>query len=71
MKFFKNPVVAVVLALVIILGSTLVNVHVKYGALCRGVTDDFYEENGIAGEFFNTLLDNVSKIVDLGYFIKV
>lgn len=57
MKFFKNPVVAVLLALVIVLGSTLVNVHVKYGALCRGVTDDFYEENGIADQLSSIRMD--------------
>lgn len=48
MKFFKNPVVALILALVLVLGSTIMNVHFKFGALCRNVSEELYAENGIA-----------------------
>ncbi len=57
MKFFKNPVVAVLLALLIVLASTLVNVHVKYGKLCRSVTDEFYAEAGIADQLSSIRMD--------------
>ena len=38
------------LALVLILGSTLLNVHCKFGALCQDVTDGLYAEDGIAAQ---------------------
>ena len=57
MKLFKNPVVAVLLALVLILGSTLLNVHWKFGGLCREVTDGLYAEDGIAAQLETIRVD--------------
>ena len=48
MKFFKNRGVALVLCLLIVLGSTLLNTHMKFGGMCRELTDAFYGEGGIA-----------------------
>ena len=48
MKFFKNRAVALILCVLIVVGATLLNTHVKFGALCRELTDAFYDEGGIA-----------------------
>ena len=48
MKFFKNRVVALILCLLIVVGATLLNTHVKFGALCRELANTFYDDDGIA-----------------------
>ncbi len=50
MKFFKNRGVALVLCVLIVLGATLLNTHVKFGGMCRQLTDAFYRDGGIAPE---------------------
>lgn len=60
MKFFKNPVVAFLLCLVIVLGSTLLNTHIKFGRLCQEVTDEFYGEDGIAAQLSSLRVDAVA-----------
>ena len=43
MKFFKNPVVAVLLSLAIVISSTLISTNIKLGKRCDKVSDGFYE----------------------------
>ncbi len=57
MKLLKNPVLAFMLALLIVVSSTLVNVHVKYGRICRDVSETFYAENGIADHLSSIRMD--------------
>ena len=47
MKFFRKPVTAIILAFLIVAGSTLINVHWKFGAICREIQDSFYETGRI------------------------
>ena len=47
MKFFKKPVTAIILALMIVAGSTLINVHWKFGAKCQEIQNSFYETGRI------------------------
>ena len=60
MKVLKNPVVALLLTFVIVLTSTLVNTNLKFGRLCRDVTDDFYGEDGIAAQLSFLRVDAVA-----------
>ena len=60
MKFFKNPVVAVILSALIVLCSTLVSVNIKFGARCREITDEFYTGD----EAMVKPLNNISASVD-------
>lgn len=41
-KFLSNRLVALLLSALIVVGSTLVSVHVKLGAQCDKITDGFY-----------------------------
>ena len=50
MRFFKNPVVAVLLSAVIILASTLGSVKVKFGAKVQEVNDVFLDGMEYNGE---------------------
>lgn len=59
MKFFRNPVTAFLLALLIVAGSTLINVHWKFGAKCRDVQNSFYETGGIAKQLEAIRQDSV------------
>lgn len=43
MKFFKKPIVALLLSALIIFSSTVLSVEVKLGAKCQDITDGFYE----------------------------
>ena len=47
MKFFKNRAVALILCVLIVVGATLVNTHVKFGALCRDMTNTFFDDGEI------------------------
>ncbi|MBR5094074.1 MAG: hypothetical protein IK095_03180 [Oscillospiraceae bacterium] len=46
MKLFKNPVVAWIVCLALIFGSTLLNTRIRFGRLCRDAEADF---NGLGG----------------------
>lgn len=43
MKFLKNPFVAVLLSLAIVISSTLISTNIKLGRRCDKVRDGFYE----------------------------
>ena len=47
MKFFKNRAVALILCVLIVVGATLLNTHVKFGALCRNMTNTFFDDGEI------------------------
>ena len=67
MKLLKNPVVAVLLSLVIVVASTLVSVNLRFGAKCQAVTDGFYDgvdSDGYRQQAMATHLKNIGSYVD-------
>ena len=60
MKFFKNPVVAVLLSALIVIASTLGSVNIRFGAKCQDIADDFYAGD----ESMVKPLNNISASVD-------
>lgn len=67
MKFFKTPVVAVFLALIIILSSTVLSVNVKLNAKSRAITDGFYSGvryEGYTHPSISTQLSNICGAAD-------
>ena len=42
MDFLKKRPVAIILALIIVVGSTLLSVNIKLGSKCQTITDGFY-----------------------------
>ena len=57
MKILKNTVILVLLALVVVLGSTLLNTRFKLGMLCREASAEFYENTGIATQLDSICVD--------------
>lgn len=55
MNFFKNPLVAVLLAVIVVAGSTLVNTDVKLGEACQAAEDAFYTNDGSAKSIYSRL----------------
>lgn len=43
MKLFKNPFVAVLLSLLMVISSTLISTNIKLGRRCEKISDGFYE----------------------------
>ena len=67
MKVFKNPVFAVLLAIVVVIASTLINVNVKFGRKCDAVSDLFYEgvpTRGYTQSAIASDLENISAYAD-------
>ena len=67
MKLFKNPVFAVVLAVVVVIASTLINTNIKFGRRCSAVSDMFYEGVAIKGYTqtpIATHLENIAAYAD-------
>ncbi len=62
MKLFKKPVFAVILCVVLILCSTLLSVHIRFGAKCDRVKDALYtgvETNGYTQKGIASHLQNI------------
>ena len=64
-KFFSNPVVAMILAVVVVIGSVVVNTRVKLGRECEAVSGRFYGASSIADDLL-TLCGASEKLVLLG-----
>ena len=47
-KFFKNRFVAILLCVLIVVGSTLLNTRIRLNPPCRRLTESFYAEDSIA-----------------------
>lgn len=63
MKVFKNPVFAVLLCIVLVIASTLLSVHIRFGAKADSVKDGFFigvENNGYAQKSVCSHLQNIS-----------
>ena len=63
MKIFRNPIFAVVLCAILILCSTLLSVHIHFGAKCDQVKDMLFtgvESNGYARKGIATHLENTA-----------
>lgn len=57
MKILKNPVVAGVLAAVLIIGALLLNTRIKFGKQCREVSEKLYESGSIAAQLDELCVD--------------
>ncbi|MEA5152440.1 MAG: hypothetical protein VB039_07545 [Oscillospiraceae bacterium] len=67
MNFFKKPAVAVLMAIVIVLSSTLLSVDVKFGRECQNISDGFYDgvkANGYMQKSISTHLRNLCGYAD-------
>ena len=42
MKLFQNRFFAILLAILVVIGSTLINTNIKFGRKCKEVSDQFY-----------------------------
>ena len=67
MKLFKNRFFALLLAVVVVIASTLINTDVKFGRECSKVTEQFYADTSrsaapasISRELVNILSDSES-----------
>lgn len=47
-KFFSNPAVALLIAVLVVCSSVLLNTRIKFGSRCEAVSDRFY--NTLSGE---------------------
>ena len=52
-KLFESPVFALFLAVIVVIGSTLLNTRIKFGRKCDAMCDEFYEQSDIAAELRN------------------
>ena len=68
-KFFSSPTVALILAVIVVVGSTLLNTRVKLGRICDEVRDGFTrgvgDESAIASDLKN-LCTAAEKLMILG-----
>ena len=74
MKFFKNPLVAVLISVGVVFFATVKSVEVKFGAECDAITDIFYDgmvyegfmQDGIAKHLKDiyTACDNINIIAE-------
>ena len=67
MSFFKNKFVAIVIAVFVVIASTLLSTNIRFGKECRAVTDGFYEGveyNGYQQKSMATHLKNICAYVD-------
>ena len=52
-KLFESPAFALLLAVIVVIGSTLLNTRIKFGRKCDAMCDEFYEQSDIAAELRN------------------
>ena len=66
-KFLSNRLVALLLSALIVVGSTLVSVHVKLGAQCDKITDGFYTGVKYDGFVHPSISAQLKDVVDKFY----
>lgn len=67
MKFFKKPVVAVLLTIIVVIASTLLSIGIKFGNKAQGVIDGFYDgvyANGYTQNSIASHLRNINSYAD-------
>lgn len=62
MKFFKNPIVALILALILVVVSSVLSIRIKYGNECTDVTDAFYDGVYVNGEYEASIAEQLQNI---------
>ena len=62
-KVLSNPLVAILLAILIVAGSTLVSVHVRLGAQCGKVVDGFYDGVSYNGYLQPSISSHLKNII--------
>ena len=65
MKFFKNPIIAILLAIAIILSSTAISVTVKLNSKCNEVIDGFYYGTRVSGQLMKSVYYNLNDLCEL------
>ena len=64
MKFFRKPVVAVIIALVVVWASTLLSFQIRFGDKCQEITDGFIDGVYYNGELQPSLASRLTSIID-------
>ena len=68
-KFLSNPVVALILTVIVVIGSTIVNTRVRLGKQCELITEQFYSGHGSeipVADSLRSLCNASEKILLLG-----
>ncbi len=65
MKFLKNPFIAVLLTVLIVLGSTAISINTKLNNKCENIIDKFYEGGIQQGFVFDSTYGNLCSMYEL------
>ena len=65
MKFFRNPIVAIFLSVLIVLGSTAVTSSVKLNNKCEDIVDGFYYGTRLNGQLMKSVYYNLSDLLEI------
>jgi len=63
MKLLKNPVIAIILAAVIIIASTLISIDVKLDNKCQEIVDGFYTGIEYEGEYYPSAAGAIKELI--------
>ena len=66
MKLLKNPVIAVLLTILIVLSSTVISASVKLNNKCDAVIDGFYEGKLKQGLVYTSIYADICSMYELG-----
>lgn len=66
MKLLKNPVIAVLLTVLIVLSSTIITTSVKLNNKCNAVIDEFYEGRLKQGIIYTSIYADICSMYELG-----
>ena len=65
MNLLKNPIIAVLLTILIVLSSTVISASVKLNNKCEAVIDDFYEGKMKQGIVYTSIYADVCSMYEL------
>jgi len=64
-NFFRNPIVAVLLSVLIVLGSTAVTSSIKLNNKCEDIVDGFYYGTRLNGQLMKSVYYNLGDLLEL------
>ena len=64
MRFFKRPLVAIILAVIIVIFSSFLSFNVKFGRLCDDVIYGFYDGVYYDGELHQSIADCIENVLN-------
>ena len=65
MNLLKNPIIAVLLTILIVLSSTIISISIKLNNKCEAVIDDFYEGKLQHGIVYTSLYADICSMYEL------